>query len=295
MSALSNATAAEALEAKEALAQRIKNGAPAPSPAPARLPLGAIETVPELFQPRTHGEWQSDAHLKALASGLTNAKQTTGKSSAAPVLVFWIGDAWACLDGHHRIAAIMGTLRGGPAATVGVEVFGGSLEEAMLEAPRRNSRNKLVMTDADKSEHAWKLLLAGAGTHKAIATACDRSTKSVQRMAQAVKQLAVTPERRATLLGLRWWQAREWLDREPSEELSSDARRQDRVRRHAEALGKVIKDNSPDIVGDALIRMNPELALALMNHLKMHLAQDDPFTSDEYGLPQFPEGPGGEF
>lgn len=107
--------------------------------------------------------------------------------------MFWISDAWACLDGHHRLAAIRG-LNAGPAATVAVEVFTGTLDAVMLEATLRNSQNKLEMRETDKTERAWKLYLLGSGPHEAIATACGVSTKTVQRMARVVKKLGVTSD-----------------------------------------------------------------------------------------------------
>jgi hypothetical protein len=250
--------------------------------------------VPELFQPRSGGEYQSESHVKSLERAIKNAKEAKGTVGLAPVLVFWIGDAWACLDGHHRLTAI-GATGAGPKATIGVEVYQGTLDGAMLEATLRNSQNKLAMGDTDKSERAWKLFLLGTGTHKDIATACGVAPKTVQRMAGVVRKLGASPEGMTMLRNLTWWQAREASKGEPIEQLDLDARRAERVKRQAEALGKVIKDNRPDIVGDALLMLNPELATALAQHLVKQLRAENPFPLDDDGLPQFPAEVGTEF
>lgn len=286
-------TAADSIEVKQDILERICNGRPAPQQ-PARLPLGDIVMVPALFQPRSGGEWQSDAHLRTLAGSVNNAKELTGKAPLKAVVVFWIGDAWACIDGHHRLAAVRGPLRANRSATIGVEVFTGTLAEAMLEATRRNSETKLPMTDADRSERAWQLFLLGAGTHAAIGGACIVSTKSLQRMAQAVRRHGQTPEGASMLHEMSWFQVRMLMNGEQKGAVDMDTRMDEKVRRHAEALSKVIKSNSPALVAAALIRRDPEHAREIQRILKEQLDPENPFTSGVDGLPQFPEE-GGEF
>ena len=287
MSAINKGTAGDALEAKETIEQRIQAGTPAPA-APRRLSCADIVMVPAIFQPRSGGEWQSESHINTLRTGIGNAQGTKGRGKLAPVLIYWIGDAWACLDGHHRLAAIAAT-KGGQAATVAVEVFSGTLKEAMLEATRRNSQNKLPMLEADKSERAWKLLLLESGTHAAIAEACGTSTKTVSRMAAVIRKWAAKPDGLATIRTFKWWQARLY-NGGGTEETSydADAVRADRIDRQREALGKVIKDNHPAIVGDALLLLDPALATALMHHFRDHFRRESLFPSADLDRGDWP-------
>jgi len=295
MSTINKGTAADAGTAKQAIEQRIRAGTPAPA-APKRLPVASIETVPALFQPRSGGERESESHVIGLARAIGNAQGEAGRAKLTPVVIFWVGNAWACLDGHHRLAAITATPRG-KAGTIAVEVFTGSLAGAMLEATARNSQNKLAMSEPDKSERAWKLLLLGSGTHAAIAGACGTSTKTMQRMAAAIKEWKGKPDGLETVMQLQWWQARKHADGgDPDAPYDGDAVRAAKVDRQRESLGKVIKDNTPGIVGDALLLLNPELAKALMDHFRNHFDNEsifEPIRGADW-VP-FPSGSASEF
>lgn len=203
------------------------------------------------------------------------------------VLVFWAGDARICIDGHHRQAAIL--KKGLEGASVSVEVFSGSVDDAMMEATRRNSPNKLPMNDKDKSERAWQLFLLGAGTHKAIAEACGVAPKTIQRMAQAVKKRGATDEDLETLRGLRWWQVRELTNPKAAGELSFDEMKDGRIQRRAEVLGKAIGDEAPHIVAEALMLRDPDFAKAVMLQLRNVYMRNNPYNLGPDGLPEFPE------
>lgn len=293
MSVLNQGMAGDAIKAKAVLIERIAGGGPAPTPAPKRLLVEAIERIPELFQPRGSDEWRSTAHINGLSSSSTNAKQANETAKMEAVLVFWIGDAWVCLDGHHRLAAISKKRKAG--ATIGVEVFSGTVQEAMMESTRRNSRNKLPMNEKDKTERAWQLFMSGAGTHKAIAEACGVAPKTIQRMAQAVKRFGTTDEALERLRGLRWWQVRELTNPNPAGQLSLDEMKNGRIQRRAEVLGKAIGDDAPDIVAAALMLRDPDFAKAVMLQLRNVYLRDNPFNLGPDGLPEFPkEEPEGE-
>lgn len=287
MSVLNKGTAEDAIKAKAELIERMARGGPAPTPAPQRLPLDAIESIPELFQPRGSDDWRSTSHVNGMSSSLSNAREANSAAKIEPVLVYWVGDAWVCLDGHHRLAAVRKKRKAG--ASVGVEVFSGTVTEAMMEATRRNSRNKLTMNEQDKTERAWQLFLSGAGTHKAIAEVCGVSTKSVQRMAEAVKKRGNTEEALGVLRGFRWWQVRELMHPSSTDELSSDDKKAARLQRRAEVLGKAIKDDSPDTVAEALMLNDPDFAKAVMLKLRLLYVRNNPYDLGPDGLPEFPE------
>lgn len=287
MSVLNQGTVEDAIKAKAALIERIANGGPAPSPAPKRLSVDDIGRMPELFQPRSSDEWRSAAHINDLSSSSANARQANVAAKMEAVLVFWVGDAWVCLDGHHRLAAVLKKRTAG--ATIGVEVFSGTVQDAMMEATRRNSRNKLAMNEKDKTERAWHLFMSGAGTHKAIAEACGVAPKTIQRMAQAVKRYGSTDEGMERLRSFRWWKVRELTNPNSAGELSLDEMKNGRIQRRAEVLGKVIKDDAPDMVAAALMHHDPVFAKAVMLQLHMLYVRDNPFDLGPDVLPEFPE------
>lgn len=287
MSVLNQGTVRDAISAKDALTERIANGEPTPTPAPKRLPLDAIQRIPELFQPRGSDEWRSTAHINGLSSSSANAKQGNGTAKMEAVLVFWVGDAWVCLDGHHRLAAISKKKKTG--ATIGVEVFSGTIQDAMMEATRRNSRNKLAMNEKDKSERAWQLFMLGTGTHTDIAEACGVSPKTIQRMAQAVKGYGITEEAKEQLRGLRWWQVRLLTNPNTAGQLSFDEKMDGRIQRKAEVLGKAIKDDAPGLVAEALMLRDPVFAKEVMLRLRSIYLLNNPFDTGSDGLPEFPE------
>lgn len=287
MSVLNQGTAADAIKAKAELSERIASGAPAPIPAPKRLPVDAIQRIPELFQPRGSDEWRSTAHINGLSSSSTNARQANDAAKMEAVLVFWVGDAWVCLDGHHRLAAISKKRKAG--ATIGVDVFSGTVQDAMMEATRRNSRNKLAMNEKDKTERAWQLFMSGAGTHKEIAEACGVAPKTIQRMAQAVRRHGTADEAIEQLRALRWWQVRELTNPNEAGVLSLDERKAGQIQRRAEVLGKAIGDEAPHIVAEALMLRDPDFAKAVMLQLRTVYLRNNPFNLGPDGLPEFPE------
>jgi hypothetical protein len=254
---------------------------------PKKLLVAAIQLIPALFQPRSSDEWRSTAHINGLSSSSANARQANDQSKMEPILVFWAGDAWVCLDGHHRLAAISKMAKVG--ATVGVEVFDGSVQDAMMEATRRNSRNKLSMNDKDKSERAWQLFMSATGTHKAMAEACGVAPKTIQRMAREVKKYGTTEEAMETLRRLRWWQVRMLANPDAADQLSFDERKHGRIQRKAEVLGKAIGDDAPDSVAEALMLRDPVFAKAVMLQLRWIYLRNNPFETGSDGLPEFPE------
>lgn len=287
MSVLNQGTAGDAITAKALLVERIASGKPAPIPAPKKLSVDSIQRIPELFQPRGSDEWRSTAHINGLSSSNANARQANDSAKMEAVLVFWVGDAWVCLDGHHRLAAISKKKAAG--ATIGVEVFSGSVQEAMMEATRRNSRNKLAMNEKDKTERAWQLFMSGAGTHKAIAEACGVAPKTIQRMALALKKHGISDEGTEQLKRLRWWQVRLLLNPDMAGQLSFEEMKDGRIQRKAEMLGKAIGDTAPEIVAEALMQRDPVFAKTVMLQLRLIYLRDNPFEDRWGGLPDFPE------
>jgi ParB/Sulfiredoxin domain len=174
-----------ALELRDAIADAERRFV-APDPKKARkgvkLKLGDIKVRPELFQPREFlaGLREVDPdHVNTLAQSIGIYGELD------PILVIKIGDDWVCVDGHHRLEAYKWRKYSKP---VNCEWFSGSVREAADESMRRNSKDKLAVSKADRMEGAWKRVLLDLGSKKEIAKLCGVGTSTVAEMRRVKKR-----------------------------------------------------------------------------------------------------------
>jgi ParB-like chromosome segregation protein Spo0J len=123
------------------------------------MPVSAIATLDNLFQPRTLTNWHVADLVRAVKS----------KRIIAPLLVLRIGERGFLLDGHHRLRAYKEVDKAEHRVSrVPCEFFDGTVAQAVLEARRRNSETKLAMSTTQKLDDAWKLVkMVKAGAAKA--------------------------------------------------------------------------------------------------------------------------------
>jgi len=132
-----------------------------------------------VFQPRQlRGNLAEDeAHITVLIKAIGDPQKPR---MLDPILVWWSGKRWVVTDGHHRRQAY---LRARVTAPVPVEVFRGSLEEAVGAAAAANSKNKLPMSETDKLNMAWRLTVHFPDRSKSkVADDCAISQRSVAYM-----------------------------------------------------------------------------------------------------------------
>ena len=153
-------------------------------PSPTSLPHRKIRLWPGVFQHRGRRGGQSDAHVKELVAAIK--KSPTGM--LAPMTVWWDGRNWACIDGHHRLDAYR-IVASGPAYCVPVEEFKGSLPEAMAQAAASNTKNKLPMAPAEKSNAAWRLVAVNSMSRQETAGVASVSTATIAAMRRVRAQL----------------------------------------------------------------------------------------------------------
>jgi ParB-like chromosome segregation protein Spo0J len=146
-------------------ALRLMTSTPPPQK-PDTLPLASIVAMPGLFQPRQEDE----RHI----SELLRAIRTRGE--VEPLTVIQVGDKAVLIDGHHRLVAY-GLAKA--TSAIPVRYFEGTLEEAVLEAGRANSKAKLPMTNRDRQNYAWRLVLIGTYSKKEIKDAAAVSDGQV--------------------------------------------------------------------------------------------------------------------
>jgi ParB-like chromosome segregation protein Spo0J len=101
-------------------------------------------------------------------------------------MVSWVGDAWAAIDGHHRLAAYRFA---GWKGAIPVTPYRGTLDEAMGYAGKLNSGEKLPMTNAEKKATAWKLTTCTQLSKERVRLASGMSDGFLGAMRAARKKL----------------------------------------------------------------------------------------------------------
>lgn len=163
-------------DAWRALTEQVLSGKAHPPVKPQRMPLRSIKLRPEVFQQRKPAKHASEAHIRAL----TKSAQSSAETMLDPITVWWDGKHWACIDGHHRIAAY---LKANKSSDVPVQVFEGTPDEALMYSARSNTRDKLVMSRSEKMNAAWRLVVLSGGLSKAqLAEATGASPRQVAIM-----------------------------------------------------------------------------------------------------------------
>ncbi|MER8718301.1 hypothetical protein NKH64_08040 [Mesorhizobium sp. M0999] len=217
---------------------RDQAGQDAPKTRPRRLPLGRILVAPTVFQVRTGaaaGGVTEPLHVKALQHAL-EAKPEDGRV-LDPVTVYALGSGAYCIDGHHRLAAYRAAKVNGP---VPVEWFEGSLAEAIAEAAKRNQKVKLPMTQSERMEAAWRLVLLGVHSKRKTSEASGVSERAVANMRSIYRQLVEQEwEVGSYLEALRWAKAGE------NDIEYTDAMREARIDRYVKGFVKQFGPRTP--------------------------------------------------
>ena len=204
----------------------------------------------------------SDDHIFEMAK----ATQRTG--ALEPILVFPVADKYYVMDGHHRLAAYR-TARW--KRDIPAIVFTGSLDEAVREALRRNTKNKLPMTTTDRTEAAWRLVKEGKpgewpDSISETEELCAVGKGTVNRMRAAWTELH--NGQYGDVKDLSWGQAKAKLKGAGEEEFEYDSWLEERAQNLADDILRAKLHLSKDIKVTALAleRLDPGLPAALMAH-----------------------------
>jgi hypothetical protein len=163
----------------------IKLGKTQPKPNPTTLSVRRIKTKEDIFQHRNVKGWISEPHIEKLTKILDGCPL----AQLDPITVFWTGNAWCCIDGHHRLAAYRKTSM---PREVPVQVFEGTLQEAIIRSLESNSKDKLPMTSQEKSDSAWRLTVCFPNMPKRALSAAsgvsERTIAYMRETREALKQ-----------------------------------------------------------------------------------------------------------
>lgn len=210
---------------------------PIPEVLPDHLPISDIATETALFQPR------------GLAANHVHDLTRVAKSGRLfdPLVVIQIGGTAYLVDGHHRREAY---LNASVTAPVPVAYFSGSIEEAVLEAGRANSKAKQPMTNTERQDFAWRLVRLGTYTRNQVAEAAGVSVRQVATMREVLKQLGDDAFEHEN-----WWKARSAAAGRESPPFGTDDEREEWLEARASDLARRLrKEFSGKLIA------NPELA-----------------------------------
>ena len=242
----------------------------------------------QVFQWKNPGMVPSDDHIFDLAK----ATQNTG--ALDPILVLPVVDKYYVIDGHHRLAAY---ITAGWKGDIPAIVFDGSLDEAVREALRSNSKNKLPMTTTERMEAAWELVKKGKpgawpDSISAMEQMCSVGKGTVDRMRKAWTDLLNGQYER--IGDLSWKQAKDTLAGKGQQAFDEDSWLEKRVQNLANDIerAKLHLSKNPEITALALERLDPGLPAALMAYWEprrpfdpTEIDEDDELDEDGKPLP----------
>lgn len=224
-----------------------------------------IEMRPELFQMRefSFGLRHTDLeHVKKLE----RLSKIHGELDA-PVVIK-LGGKWVCVDGHHRLEAYK---RAGRKDPITCEWFAGTVQEAVDELIRLNTKDRRNVTQQERLENAWQHVLMGGYSKAEIVELCGVADGSVSAMRRIKKVYDDKNDIRSKLfrkeLGFpleetRWMQARlafagvKPKERDDEENAAKLARRL-----HSRMTNLLSRD--PAVTARALTLYDPALPQAL--------------------------------
>jgi len=136
-----------------------------------------------VFQPRQFLEGSvghSEEHIQKLVEAIFNEPSHT----LDPITVWWSGEKWRVIDGAHRLIAYRTVKSKGKLKNplIPVNVFHGTLYQAIEESVKLNSKDKLQMTKSDKANSAWKMTVLEKYSKRQVHLICKIGLSTVSRM-----------------------------------------------------------------------------------------------------------------
>lgn len=279
-------------KAFSSISKRIRRGGNPYAASPEALPLHEITTHEPLFQTRSPSEDESETHVRKLYRTIIRKSG----SPLDPIQVFWIGDTWCCIDGHHRLKAYKRAVEKGHWQTsqpVPVEVFRGSLLEASAEGGEENGKARLAMQESEKNDHAWSFVILDAKPEFSKSETADKTGVSTSTIGNMRRVLAFFKDEKPIHdpADFRWKDAA-YLEQYGEEREGKDAEelRRQEVERFARLLRKTFKEKFSrdasllvDVVREAYSAdFLPALSRAVAHALS---ANDDEVGRETAGAP----------
>lgn len=271
-----NPPPSEFFEAKREAAERIAKGSPEPK-APRSLAVSSIQVVPGLFQQRRITEDESHNHVQTLARAIKPGPRGAHPVDLEAITVFWMGDAWVCVDGHHRLRAYQTVSH---AAPVPVEALSGAtLEEAVVASLGGNSKDKLSLSPRCRTEAAWRFVLADKLSRADTSRLAGVDGSTVSAMRRAMKEFRVAHVGDDGT-SLTWAQMRLW--KRPMGEDDGRTAEERAAERLLRSTEKHLKGVSPRVIFLALGLHNPQL-MAELSQMHLHHMESTAYQANPFG------------
>lgn len=149
---------------------------------PETLTSEQIDTIEQVFQARS-GQL-NEQHLGELESAIK------AQGPLDPLIVWRCGNYAVLLEGHHRLEAYRRVdVVKHQITNIPVRWFEGTVEEAAIRAASANSRAKLQMTHAERSDHAWKMVKTGLFKVSDVIEATTISKRTIITMRKVADKL----------------------------------------------------------------------------------------------------------
>jgi hypothetical protein len=253
------------------LAQAVANGKPQPEK-PTALPINKLKLARGVFQPR-----EIDKDIRAgeqVINALMRTIRTKKDHQLDPITVWWGGNDWFVVDGHHRLEAYRRLSKGKKPIKVkiNVEVLEGTLIQAIAFANEANSIDKRAMSTTEKNNGAWRLVvlsemetqagrkgMSKAEIHRATVT----SERTIASMRQKLKECLGEGIRLQDLLNTPWRKVGIKVEVDESQQ---DELRRKRVEAMSHQVAKAftgIGRNSPEMIAEALVQYRRDLPAEL--------------------------------
>jgi hypothetical protein len=269
------------LHQKITLEKRIAQGSPALE-FPEVLPLQSIELIPEVFQHREDFQWASEDHIGTLAKSMKNSTKAATKRPLEPLTVFWIGDGWILIDGHHRYKAYKLIEYVEP---VPVMVFSGTLDQAIGQALKGNSKDKLAMSKSEKTNAAWRLVISTGLSLNQLVDVSTISKPTIALMRKVMRRLSES-EPDKVLDQLTWREAlRKFQGREEEEFVPDPEWRNKRTAAVAQTLSDTFGGEfkrKPEVFWEAVRKYDSNLT---DHFLRMHGIDPEDYHVEDPEMP----------
>jgi ParB-like chromosome segregation protein Spo0J len=202
---------------------------------------------------------QRQKHILKMAGSVRDTAE-----ALEPITVFPVGLAYYVVDGHHRLAAYdTAEWR----KQIPAIVFDGTLKQARDHALTMNSRDKLPMTETDKYEAAWRIVLEGDRSISDTAKKASVSPGTVSNMRRTAIELKQAYQQRGESfpLGLTWARARR--EKSGKERDYDDDWIETEAHKLVEALRKarIVLTKNPEVTALALRILHDDLPGALIS------------------------------
>ncbi|QPC92600.1 ParB/Srx family N-terminal domain-containing protein [Mesorhizobium sp. INR15] len=260
------------IEATEALAiirAALNEHGPTPPTSAANLSLDRkeISMMAAIFQPRDRDRMYvaDKRHIAALADAI-------GKNANKPryldrIVVWWGGDRWYVIDGHHRLDAYATRA---VREAIPCHAFSGTLDDAMAFSGLANSKDRLPMSKTDKLNYAWRLELLTDLSKVKIAQASSCATRTVANMRTVKAALLSNPENSIADLLEQGWKRCDAMARGVTFDTSNYDHEAEVSRRAAIYRDRLYKalgnkpHTDPEAFALALLRSDEQLPSSLM-------------------------------